>query len=127
MRDRLIALIKEAEQKFSSTGKPVLDIEEYVADYLLEKGFIFQPFKVGEAFWALFMNIYQDMRPTEYFIKEYKVDLIYTHKYGITICGNRVSDGIMNRFEFAELGKTLFLTRAEAERAMAERSNENGE
>lgn len=122
MRDRLIALIKEAEQKFSSTGKPVLEIEEYVADHLLEKGFIFQPFKVGEAFWELFINVYQDMRPTEYFIKEYKVDLIYTHKYGITICGNRASDGIMNRFEFEELGKTLFLTRDEAERALAERS-----
>lgn len=37
-REKLIHLIKQAEKKFSDIGKPVLDIEEYVADYLLQNG-----------------------------------------------------------------------------------------
>lgn len=122
MRDRLVDILRNVPRGNSVDEFYSSCSLEELADLLLEKGFIFQPFKVGEAFWELFINVYEDMRPTEYFIKEYKVDLIYTHKYGITICGNRVSDGIMNRFEFEELGKTLFLTRAEAERALAERS-----
>lgn len=42
MRDKLIALIEEAERKFSDTGRPVLDIEEYVASHLLSNGVIVQ-------------------------------------------------------------------------------------
>lgn len=43
MRDRLVETIKQAEQQFSNTGRPVLDIEEYVADYLLADGWIRPP------------------------------------------------------------------------------------
>ena len=42
MRDRLIELTKQAERTFSATGRPVLDIEEYVADHLLANGVIVQ-------------------------------------------------------------------------------------
>ena len=38
MRDRLIELLKQAERTFSTTGRPVLDIEEYVADHLFANG-----------------------------------------------------------------------------------------
>lgn len=38
MRDRLIELINQAEKEFGNTGKPVLDIEEYVSDHLLANG-----------------------------------------------------------------------------------------
>ena len=41
MRDRLLHLIHEAEEKF--TDRPVLDIEEFVADYLIENGVIVPP------------------------------------------------------------------------------------
>ena len=42
MKKRLVELIKQAENNFSKTGKPVLDIEEYVASYLLANGVIVQ-------------------------------------------------------------------------------------
>ena len=37
-RERLLYLIKQAEKDFSDTGKPILNIEEYVVDYLLSNG-----------------------------------------------------------------------------------------
>lgn len=46
-KEWLIELIKNAEKAFSETGKPVLDIEEYVADYLLENGVVVLPVPVG--------------------------------------------------------------------------------
>lgn len=49
MRDRLIELIKQAERTFSATGRPVLDIEEYVADHLLSNGVIVQ----AQGHWAI--------------------------------------------------------------------------
>ena len=42
-RERLIDLIKQAEKEFSDTGKPILEIEEFVADYLLDNGVILPP------------------------------------------------------------------------------------
>jgi hypothetical protein len=46
MRDRLICLIKNAEKAFPK-DKPVLDIEEFVADYILADGIIAPPCRVG--------------------------------------------------------------------------------
>lgn len=42
-RKRLVELIKSAEKDFSNTGKPILDIEEYVADYLLANNVVVLP------------------------------------------------------------------------------------
>lgn len=47
-RDRLIELIKKAETEFANSNRPVLDIEEFVADYILENGGIVPPCKVGD-------------------------------------------------------------------------------
>lgn len=41
-RERLLYLIKQAEKDFSDAGKPILNIEEYVADYLLANGVTFE-------------------------------------------------------------------------------------
>ncbi len=48
----LLALIKEAEAEFSSTGRPVLDIEEYVAETLLEKGVEVPLVNIGDKLWT---------------------------------------------------------------------------
>lgn len=42
-RERLVELIKSAEKEFSNTGKPILDIEEYVADYLIANNVVVLP------------------------------------------------------------------------------------
>ena len=44
-KQSILKLIKEAEEQFSGTGKPVLDIEDYVAEYLAENGVIVPPMK----------------------------------------------------------------------------------
>lgn len=52
MRERLICLIKNAEKAFPK-DKPVLDIEEFVADHLLANGVIVPPCKVGDVLYVL--------------------------------------------------------------------------
>ena len=37
-KQELLKLIKEAEEQFSGTGKSLLDIEDYVAEYLTANG-----------------------------------------------------------------------------------------
>ena len=44
----ILKLIKEAEATFENTGKPLLDIEDYVAEYLAANGVIVPPCKVGD-------------------------------------------------------------------------------
>lgn len=110
MRDRLIGLIKQAENDFSKTGKPVLDIEEYVADHLLDEGVIVPPYKplplIDEGDRVLcpicetdLMGCYLDDDNTPTVVACYR-------------CG-------------AWLDNTKAVTREEAERALKERS-ENG-
>ena len=43
----ILKLIKEAEAQFAGTGKALLDIEDYVAEYLTANGVICPPCKVG--------------------------------------------------------------------------------
>lgn len=51
MRDRLLHLIHEAEEKF--TDRPVLDIEKFVADHLIENGVEVPSYKVGDTIWVI--------------------------------------------------------------------------
>lgn len=124
-RERLICLIKQAEKEFSDTGKPILDIEEYVADYLLSNGVIVPPVSLGE-------KIYEIISPK------------CRNPYFITaiVCAVHIADGSRNscqrkresyivaecqgtkyvhKYPFSKFGKTLFLTREEAEKALEER------
>jgi hypothetical protein len=39
MREKLLEIILKAEEDFSKTGKPVLDIYKYVADAIVDSGF----------------------------------------------------------------------------------------
>lgn len=118
MRDRLIELIKQAEKQFSETGKPVLDIEEYVADHLLAEGVIVPKVGIGAKIYAVPLyprGVY------EFEVAEISVELINDRNLFTYSCdGGWV-------FNDTHWGKTVFFTRDEAERALAERSNENGE
>lgn len=53
MKDRLVDLILNAERDFANSGKPVLDIEKYVADHLLANGVIVPPCKVGQTVYKI--------------------------------------------------------------------------
>ena len=104
-RERLIDLMIEAKRTEPETGS----FTEYLADYLLKHGVIVLPCKVGDKvyrpsdclgvvqFVIISFNIYE----SEMFFTDDSENIIY----------------------LSDIGKTVFLTREEAERALKEREN----
>lgn len=110
-RDRLIELIKNA---FSEEHeKRDFITEEHTADYLLANGVIVPPCKVGQTVYVL------NGDEAEEWIDEYKVKYFYCSSKGI----NRIyiECGTMgNNFRPKDIGKTVFLTKEEAEEKLKE-------
>lgn len=109
MRDRLIELIESARYWGANTSVEI-------ADHLLAEGVIVPPVKVGR--WVWYVSKYAGC-----------VMSIQVISYEITSCGISHfgcwgGDFTPTRFEEEAIGKTVFLTREEAEKAL-ERS-ENG-
>ena len=111
MKDRLIELIGA----FPVWGKTLKDqwfpeAVERFADHLLANGVIVPPCKVGDTVYVL-VNW---------------CDFINCHFDGCAGCSNCNDKGIVERkFNYshlAQIGKTVFLTKEEAEKALAERS-----
>lgn len=102
-RERLIDLMIEAKKTDPEAGS----FTDYLADYLLEHGVIVPPCKVGDRvyrpsdclgvvqFVIISFNIYE----SEMFFTDDSENIIY----------------------LSDIGKTVFLTREEAERALKER------
>lgn len=112
MRDRMIELCKQATTAYlnyldSLDQKGLIDTEgraKFIADYLLANGIIVLPCKIGTRVYRLIPDLsvtWPD--PSEYKIiwDTFKLDDIYT------------------------FGKTVFLTREEAEKALAEKNKNN--
>lgn len=100
MRDRLIWLIKNAEKAFPK-DKPVLDIEEFTADFLLANGVIVPPCKVGDKL---------------YIVAGVSGKIVECTIIGVWIFGQ--SCAVITDFGTIHnnsLGKSVFLTREEAE------------
>ena len=105
-RERLIDLMIDAKRTEPETGS----FTDYLADYLLEHGVIVPPCKVGDTvyrpsdclgvvqFVIISFNIYE----SEMFFTDDSENIIY----------------------LSDIGKTVFLTREEAERALKEREKE---
>ena len=111
MRDRLIDLLdKSFLESDSNYGTPSIN---QVADYLLENGVFVLPCKVGT---ELFLSDYIN---GHHRLKEYK------------FCGNRIAI-VIECWEFQrtctrwldDFGKTIFLTKEEAENALRGNGNE---
>jgi hypothetical protein len=107
MRDRLIELIKQGAR--DHTFMPT----ERIADYLLANGVIVPPCKVGDTVYSIVEGIsfvlvgevYEYVVGREHFVFR------STRKGYFTLA-----------FTEIDIGKTVFLTREEAEKALAERS-----
>ena len=112
MRDRLVKLIDDfCRNNYVEKYIPTQEAYEFFiaatafADYLLANGVIVPPCKVGDK--VFLVGHISDAIP----------DFIYDDtitKIGVTTRGVMHERGI----DFADFGKTVFLTRAEAERAL---------
>ena len=110
MRDRLIELMREAEDKVQKTLKEKysLDLTEWLgiyADHLLENGVIVPPCKVGDIAWEINTEnpFEEDLR-----VIETKVEGFFV--------GTSIDIHSMDSF-----GKTVYLTEEEAVQALKER------
>ena len=128
-REKLIELIEETENKYieciRNSVEPRIDFGEFFADRLLAEGVIVPPCKVGDTVYAVSLNTETNIVSVHrgyigsFSIRSEGNYLFVCHEgfddepYFKNICG-----------KFEDFGKTVFLTREEAEKALAERSGE---
>ena len=109
-RERLINLMIEAKRTEPETGS----FTDYLADYLLEHGVIVPPCKVGDRLYEV------TGRKT---VSVYKVKAIRVELFSLFIEWDIVEGFVwqsLSGINAGEIGKTVFLTREEAERALKE-------
>ena len=112
-RERLINLMIEAKRTEPETGS----FTDYLADYLLEHGVTVLPCKVGDRVYEI------TGRKT---VSVYKVRAIRAELFGLFIEWDIVEGFVwqsLSGINANEIGKTIFLTREEAERALKECEN----
>ena len=110
-------IVKENHHFNSATDRTV-SVSEMVADYLLENGVIVMPVKIGEVVYEIYDDEIIEARINRIDIYEDVVD-IYTQ----TEIFDDFDDD--DWFSLTDIGKTLFITREEAEKALKE-SEDNG-
>ena len=120
-RDRLIKLIQEAEDDYMvyEMGAQALAIgifksrEEYIADHLIANGVIVPPCKVEQQLWFVENGEVKASTVDRLVYEELSTDDIFTRieGYGFSVF-------------FEDVGKIVFITREEAEKAL-ERSKGN--
>ena len=108
-------IVKENHHFNSATDRTV-SISEIVADYLLENGVIVPPVKIGQSIWTA--ENFTDNVPREGYITVIEYDCNSSYDFWTSFGKIPLSA----EFSFEEIGKTVFLTREEAEKALAERS-----
>ena len=118
MRDRLIELLYDANEKFDETDCTDEEAVELLADHLLANGVIVPPCKVGDTVW--FLNRYSSISMYKDFVYEAKVVRVYVERDNELCLSVRIKNefGTTEYPRITEIGKTVFLTREEAERAL---------
>ena len=126
MRDRLIKLIINAdtydsyECKLCTKDDDACDCcyAEKLADHLLANGVIVPPCKVGDTVHYIEGAYYNSIRQTARPIKVTEISW-KSSRSGKDLGFALIANG--TRYKFSSIGKTVFLTKEEAERALAER------
>jgi hypothetical protein len=116
MRDRLMALINDVVHPCHAGA---------LADYLIENGIIVPPCKVGDTLWINWG--FENTGKTIYPVKVYALRLD-TRKNNRRLCvsgtfhltryGGHFDHNYTGTFPWDSVGKTVFLTREEAEQAL---------
>ena len=116
MRDRMVELIKTAPYGSETLGEyfNTSYIENCIVEHLLANGVIVPPCKVGDAVWYVIEEegeIIMDI-----------VEAVYVNQYSNTCLELKMPSyvqGMMcKKIPFECFGKTVFLTKEEAERAL---------
>lgn len=122
MRDKLVELILKAREECASTScfqceyqdkeMPKDCVPRLIADHLLSNGVIVPPCKVGQPVWRLYEWTFKDAE-----IREGKVSMLQqkadkSWKFRISV-NSSIYD-----ISTDEIGKTVFLTKEEAEQAL---------
>ena len=122
MKYRLIELLSTAPADFNGNRNV-----STLADYLLANGVIIPPCKVGDIVYHI--NTFSPRNPI---IKECEVDALHItsgknkrghKKPSYVLVRDIMMQSLSTRIYFEEFGKTLFLTREEAEQALKENKN----
>lgn len=121
MKERLSELIYDYTENLSARDIHKADFEEKFADYLLKNGVIVTPCKVGDTVYKV-MADKRIKRPYQYKVIGfwYSADASCNNAHLVRYV-NGVFDSSMS-IPFSDFGKTIFLTREEAEKALAGRS-----
>lgn len=113
-RERLIELMKKGYENVPVGGF----VYEGIADHLLDNGVIVPPCKVGDT--VYYPWIYDGQCGVAF--SEVESIKIYVNRLPIAIVEDWQSDMPMpTSFTIEDFGETIFLTREEAEKALAER------
>lgn len=112
MKDRLIELLESTPTDFDGNRNVVI-----IAEHLIKNGVIIPPCNVGQTVWLIKSLNWQR---TEWGIEEGKISMIQqkvdkSWKFRIS------NNGSVSDYTVDAVGKTVFLTRKEAEQALAER------
>lgn len=111
MRDKLIELVNDFEE-LDFLVPPDWWIE-HLAEHLLENGVIVPPCKVGDTLYAISQMKDRRILP---FVNEYEATSIGVGKRKCKVYHEK--DSFIKIFLQDDFGKTVFLTREEAERAL---------
>lgn len=125
MRDRLIDLLYEAEGQVNNDYPTV----EQIADYLIAKGVILPPCKVGDKVYEIVLT-----KKGNGHINEHKVVGFHIGDFpklrGQTrkqyLIGHCEVMNFIFHIDMKQLGKTVFLTKEEAEQKLKEMRADNG-
>lgn len=123
---RILTLIREAEDQFAGTGKALLDIEDYVAEYLTANGVIVPPCKVGDVVYRIVKLLVGETTIVKGEV--FEITVTNEHWSGIKYrfyfhAKDDKDDEFVRRYyslwcDFTDFGKTVFLSREEAEAAL---------
>lgn len=135
MRERLIELISQADEECKHTkdckscsgyGKGSMCMNYHIADHLIANGVIVPPCKVGDVVYVV--------KPCFSYIAEYEVrgfhfgefPTLNGHKRNPYLIGYFKTSGMLKHIFIKDIGKSVFLTREEAERALRATDNNVG-
>ena len=109
MRDRRVELLQEAQYKWTYSMD---NFENVCADHLIENGVIIPPCKVGQTIYMLFEGEITPLLIT-------RISTIETVGE-FSRCYDATGKNVATSFTDNHIGKTMFLTKAEAEQKLKE-------